>query len=265
MSDTFTKQQVSTPSTASTSVGRVLALAYGAFSYAVFLVAFLYAIGFVGNVFVPKSIDSGTAKPIPEALVVNVLLLGAFAIQHSVMARRGFKKWWTKVIPKAIERSTFVLFASLLLLLLYWQWRPIPARIWVVENSVGQILLQALYFLGWLIVFLGTFMINHFDLFGLRQVYLNLRNREYTELGFRITGFYKFVRHPIMLGFLIAFWATPVMTVGHLLFAAATTGYILIALQLEERDLVSHFGEQYRHYRQKTSMLIPQKPKQDKL
>jgi methanethiol S-methyltransferase len=178
------------------------------------------------------------------------------------MARPGFKKWWTKIIPKSIERSTFVLLASLVLLLLYWQWRPIPIYIWVVENLAGQILLQGLYFLGWLIVFLGTFMINHFDLFGLRQVYLNLLNREYTEPGFRTPGFYKFVRHPIMLGFLIAFWATPVMTVGHLLFAAATTGYILIALQLEERDLVNHFGDQYRHYRQQTSMLIPRKPKQ---
>jgi methanethiol S-methyltransferase len=261
MSKTLTKQHISTSSTVSVSAGGVLTMAYGAFSYAVFLVAFLYAIGFVGNLIVPKSIDSGTATPLQEALLVNVLLLGAFAIQHSVMARRGFKKWWTKIIPKPIERSTFVLIASLVLLLLFWQWRPIPMRIWVVENSVGQIFLQALYFLGWLIVFLGTFMINHFDLFGLRQVYLNLRNREYTELGFRTPGFYKFVRHPIMLGFLIAFWATPVMTVGHLLFAVATTGYILIALQLEERDLVSHFGEQYQQYRRKTSMVIPRMPK----
>jgi methanethiol S-methyltransferase len=246
----------------SVSVGRILAMAYGALSYAVFLIAFLYAIGFVGNLVVPKGIDSGPVRSTGEALIVNVLLLGAFAIQHSVMARPGFKKWWTKIIPKSIERSTFVLFASLLLLLLFWQWRAMPMRVWVVENTVGQFLLQALFYLGWLIVFLGTFMINHFDLFGLRQVYLNLRNREYSELGFRTPGFYKFVRHPIMLGFLIAFWATPVMTAGHLLFAAATTGYILIALQLEERDLVHFFGDQYRSYRQKTSMLIPRKPKQ---
>jgi protein-S-isoprenylcysteine O-methyltransferase Ste14 len=261
MSNTITKPHASNPSSTSASAGGVLALAFGAISYAVFLVAFLYAIGFVGNLVVPKTIDSGAERLIQEALIVNVLLLGAFAIQHSVMARPGFKKWWTKIIPKSIERSTFVLLASLLLLLLYWQWRPITTQVWAVEHSVGQILLQALYFLGWLIVFLGTFMINHFDLFGLRQVYLKLRNQEYTNLNFRVPGFYKFVRHPIMLGFLIAFWATPVMTVGHLLFTVATTGYILIALQLEERDLVNHFGEQYQEYRRKTSMLIPRMPK----
>ena len=262
MSNTLSKQDVSTSSRTSLSAGGILALAYGALSYTVFLVAFLYAIAFVGNLVVPKTIDSGVEGPLQQALIVNVLLLDAFAIQHSVMARPGFKKWWTKIIPKSIERSTFVLLASLMLLLLYWQWRPITTQVWAVENAAGQILLQCLYFLGWLIVFFGTFMINHFDLFGLRQVYLNLRNREYTDLGFRISGFYKFVRHPIMLGFLIAFWATPVMTVGHLLFAVATTGYILIALQLEERDLANHFGEQYQEYRRKTSMLVPRIPKQ---
>ena len=261
MSNTINKQHVSTSPRTSVSTGGVLALIYGALSYTVFLVAFLYAIGFVGNLIVPKTIDSGTQGPIPGALLVNVLLLGAFAIQHSVMARPGFKKWWTKIIPRSIERSTFVLLASLLLLLLYWQWRPMTTQVWAVENSAGQILLQGLFFLGWLIVFFGTFMINHFDLFGLRQVYLKLRNQEYTDLGFRVSGFYKFIRHPIMLGFLIAFWATPVMTVGHLLFAVATTGYILIALQLEERDLVNHFGEQYQEYRRKTSMLMPRMPK----
>jgi methanethiol S-methyltransferase len=262
MSKTIEKEHIYNPSTTAVSSGSVFAVVYGAISYIVFLVAFLYAIAFVGNFVVPKTIDSGPVRPIQEALIVNVLLLSAFAIQHSVMARPGFKKWWTKIIPKTIERSTFVLLASLVLLLLYWQWRPIPMQIWVVENPFGQILLQALFSLGWLIVFLGTFMINHFDLFGLRQVYLNLRNRDYTELGFRTPGFYRFVRHPIMLGFIIAFWATPVMTAGHLLFAVATTGYILIALQLEERDLVNYFGDQYRQYRQKTSMLIPRRPKQ---
>jgi protein-S-isoprenylcysteine O-methyltransferase Ste14 len=261
MSDTFTKQDISTSSRTSANAQGVLALVYGALSYVIFLVAFLYAIGFVGNFVVPKTIDSGTERPLPEALIVNMLLLGAFAFQHSIMARPAFKKWWTKVIPKSIERSTFVLLASLMLLLLYWQWRPILNPVWMIEHSVGHLVLQALYFFGWLIVFLGTFMINHFDLFGLRQVYLNLQKREYTELGFRTPGFYKFVRHPIMLGFIIAFWATPVMTFGHLLFAIATTGYILIALQLEERDLVNHFGEQYQEYRRKTSMLMPRIPK----
>jgi methanethiol S-methyltransferase len=261
MSNTLTKHDASSRSTTPASVGGVLALIYGALCYGIFLVAFLYAIGFVGNLVVPKTIDSGTERPFAQALLVNVLLLGVFAIQHSAMARPGFKRWWTKIIPRAVERSTFVLLASLALLLLYWQWRPLPTPLWTVGNPVGRTLLQALFFLGWLIVFLGTFMINHFDLFGLRQVYLNLRNREYTDLGFRIAGFYKFVRHPIMLGFLIAFWATPVMTVGHLLFAVATTGYILIALQLEEHDLVQHFGQQYQDYRGQTSMLVPRKPK----
>jgi methanethiol S-methyltransferase len=261
MSD-YAAQQLASASRMARVVGRTLAFVYGLTCYAVFLVAFLYAIGFVGNMVVAKSIDSGAAGSLQTAVVMNVLLLGAFALQHSIMARPQFKRWWTKIVPRPIERSTYVLFASLALLLLYWQWRPITSSVWTVEQPVARAFLTGAYWAGWLIVFTGTFMINHFDLFGLRQVYLNLQNREYRELGFRTPYFYRFLRHPIMLGFIIAFWATPDMTAGHLLFALATTTYILIAIQLEERDLGRHFGPQYRDYRRKTAMLLPRPPKQ---
>jgi protein-S-isoprenylcysteine O-methyltransferase Ste14 len=236
---------------------RILAIAYGAVAYLFFLASFLYAIGFVGNVLVPKSIDSGAEGGFASSLLVNALLLGLFALQHSVMARPGFKKRWTKLVPRPIERSTFVLAASLVLILLYWQWRPMTGVIWEVTNPAARFLLHTLFAVGWAVVLLATIMIHHFDLFGLRQVFLYARGEQYKELGFRTPGFYKYARHPIMLGFLIAFWATPLMSVGHLVFAAATTGYILIAIQLEERDLLRFHGERYEVYRQQVSSLIP--------
>jgi len=240
---------------------RTFIFLYGIASYAAFLVAILYAIGFIGNLWVPKSIDTGSAGSVAEALIVDALLLGIFAIQHSVMARPAFKRWWTRIIPHESERSTFVLVSSLLLLLIYWKWQPLPVQMWHVEGEAGRIALTGVSWLGWGIVFLSTFLINHFNLFGLQQVFAALRKRDLPDPEFRTPLLYKLVRHPLMFGFLLVFWGTPDMTAGHLLFAVMTTGYILVALQFEERDLIRLFGMAYQEYRRRVPMLVPFLPK----
>ena len=240
---------------------RSLFFLYGIICYFVFFVTFLYAVGFVGNIMVPKTIDSGFQGGSTYAWLVNILLLSLFAVQHSVMARPGFKKWWTRFIPKPIERSTYVLLASVVLILLFAYWRPIDSVVWNIKGSLAGSILIALYFAGWFVVLFGTFLINHFNLFGLQQVYLNLKNQDQPHPKFVKPLFYKIVRHPLMLGFIIAFWATPQMSVGHLLFAFATTGYILVAIQLEERDLVRFHGDEYRRYQQEVSQIIPMPPR----
>lgn len=236
---------------------RIFGAIYGLVAYLVFFVSFLYAIGFVGNLQVPKTIDSLAVNEPLLSLLTNALLLGLFAIQHSVMARPWFKKTWIKIIPPSLERSTYVLISSLLLLLIYWQWQPMTALIWNVQEEAGRIILQGLFWVGWLVVFLSTFMVSHWDLFGLRQVFLNLQGKAYHSPEFKTRALYGLVRHPIMLGFIIAFWATPTMTQGHLVFAVATTVYILIALQFEERDLINALGTVYVEYRKRVPMLLP--------
>src|SRR5690242_12540845 len=238
-------------------MGRILALLYGSVAYLVFLGAFLYAIGFVTGLVVPTTVDTGLVAPIGEAMIVNILLLSVFAVQHSVMARKPFKRWWTQFVPSAIERSTYVLLASLALILLFWQWRAMPSIVWQVSNPTLAMAMLGLSLFGWFIVLLSTFLINHFELFGLQQVILHLAGKAGSEPRFKAPMLYKLVRHPIYLGFIIAFWAAPVMTAGHLLFALVTTAYIFVGITLEERDLIELFGDEYRRYRRRVAMLVP--------
>lgn len=232
-------------------------LFYGLVCYLAFFGTILYAIGFTGNLFVPKAIDGPAQASLGKAAFINAALLLLFALQHSIMARPAFKSWWTKFVPEPIERSTFVLLASLCLMLLMWQWQPMGGVVWSVENETLKTILLITYLIGWAIVFISTFLINHFDLFGLRQTWLYFRNKPYTQLPFRLPLFYRFVRHPLYLGFIIAFWSASTMTVAHLLFAVLTTGYILTAIQFEEKDLVANFGKKYRDYKKRSPMIIP--------
>ena len=236
---------------------RIAFFTYGSISYLIFLGTFLYAIGFIGNLGVPTALDGEPNRPLGVALGIDVGLLALFAVQHSVMARKWFKDWWTRVVPRPLERSTYVLLSSLALILLFWQWQPLGGVVWSIEEPFGRLVLRGLFAFGWALVLVSTFLINHFDLFGLRQVWLYLRGLPYTTLQFGTPGPYRLVRHPLYVGWLFAFWSTPTMTLAHLLFSIATTAYILIAIQFEERDLAREHGETYNAYRRSVPMLIP--------
>ena len=236
---------------------RTLIFVYGLISYFIFFGTFLYLIGFIGNIAVPKSIDSAASQSLGISLLINTVLIGLFALQHSGMARKGFKSWLTNYIPEAAERSTYVLLTSITLMLLFVFWQPLGGTIWSVENAIGSAVIYTFFAMGWLIVLLSTFLINHFELFGLRQVWLNLRGKPYTHLKFGTPWLYRYLRHPLYLGFLFAMWFTPVMTVTHLIFALGLTFYILFAIRLEERDLIDHFGETYARYSRNVPMIIP--------
>jgi protein-S-isoprenylcysteine O-methyltransferase Ste14 len=237
-------------------LGRITAFVYGLACYLVFFATFLYAVGFIGNFGVPKSIDSGPLLPFTQALAINFALLGLFAVQHSVMARPWFKAVWTRIVPSPVERSTYVLFSSAALILLFWKWQPLGGMIWNAHSASARLALDASFAAGWLIVLAATFLINHFDLFGLRQVWLYLRGHPYTPLAFRTPSLYRYVRHPLYLGWLLVFWSAPVMTAAHLVFAVATTAYILMAIQFEERDL-GRLHSEYAEYRRRVPMILP--------
>jgi protein-S-isoprenylcysteine O-methyltransferase Ste14 len=238
-----------------------MTLLFGIVCYVIFFVTFLYQIGFVTGVVVPKAINDGPVVPPLQAITTDVILLALFAVQHTIMARLAFKQWWKTIVPEPIERSVFVLLASLLLLLMNWLWQPLPEIVWRVDNPAGRIIIYTVAGGGWVIVLYATFLINHFDLFGLRQVWLYFNAQEYTTVVFKETLLYRWLRHPLMFGFIIAFWATPDMTQGHLLFAAVTTSYVLIAIHIEERTLVAIHGDDYRRYQERVSMIIPMPPK----
>jgi methanethiol S-methyltransferase len=238
-------------------MGRIIGFLFGFVAYLVFAATFLYAVGFVTGVVVPKTIDTGPVVPMIEALIINVLLMTLFAVQHSGMARKPFKRWWTQFVSASVERSIYVLSASLVLILLFWQWRPIPTIVWQITDPAAATAMTTISFVGWSLVLFSTFLISHFELFGLHQVAINLAGRTMPAPRFKTPVLYKVVRHPIYLGFIIAFWATPVMTVGHLLFAAVTTAYIFVGILLEEHDLIGLFGDEYKRYRTQVGMLIP--------
>jgi methanethiol S-methyltransferase len=241
-------------------VSRTLIFAYGLLAYTLFLLVFLYMIGFVGDLVVPKTIDSGPETPLGKAILINAVLVGLFAVQHTVMARPAFKSWWTRVVPKPMERSSYVLAASLLLALLFWQWRPLPTLIWEVEHPALKSAITGLFCIGWIVALYSTFIIDHFDLFGVRQVYLHFLGRPYTHPPFVVKSLYRVVRHPLMIGFIIAFWSAPTMTLGHLVFSVLFTGYILVGVWFEERNLAQNLGSEYAGYRAETPMFVPSLP-----
>ena len=238
-------------------MARIFVIVYGSIAYLAGFATLLYSIGFLGGFPVPKTINSGVVSSTTISVIINLVVLTIFALQHSIMARPAFKKWWAQIIPEYLERSTYVLLTAIVLTLLFWQWRPMTDVVWHIDNNIGTLFMNGLFWLGWAILFVSTFMISHTDLFGLRQVYFKFQDQEYLDLEFKISGFYKLVRHPIMTGIIIAFWSTPHMTTGHLLFAGVSTAYILVALQFEEHDLTSLFGEKYADYKRRVSMLFP--------